>query len=569
MRVIRTAGIGLAIASTATTATAQSYDRPAARLGRIQAVDASSAIQPAGLVARGQAATTSYNPTVGYPTYPPPDYIPSPSGPTYPTWPVAYQATPGAPAANGANPMSGGTLQQPKPLPNPSVTEQRGPGGPPAATFSIPHGAPVTLGASVPGGAHCPTCGDPYLGGPPPVLPAGQTLFPLMDAPLVANDPVAAPASGPLAFGPLGMLLAGPGPNRFQANSEVLLWWVTPMTLPPLVTTSSVASAGILGRPDTQVLFGDDRLTYRLNIGGRFGGVYWMGQRQVWGLDGDVFFLNPSESITTFTSNAAPVLARPFVNLNQGISFSEFVTAPGLSTGSISIGNHTSMLGGQLNLRRYIGSTPCARLDAFGGFRYLGLFDKLSITETFARVPGSAPNIGVANALSGRVVDYFRTENDFYGAQLGLAGELRRGRWFAEGRASIAMGTVHQMLQVNGGQEVQFTTGTASFPGGLLALPGANIGTYKQEKFGVVPEATLRLGYHLTDHLRFALGYNLLYLNSVLRAGHQIDPGLDVTKIPNFPVPGTLQPAIGRPTVPLRDTGVTAQGISFTLTYTW
>ena len=568
MRGMRTAGIGLAVVAAA--ASAQAADPPAARLGRIQPVEP---VQPAGLVVRGQAAGAPYQPPAPNPYYQSAPSHLSPGYPAYPpapTWPVAYQAPQGGtPPAAGTGPMPGGTLQHPKPLPAPSVTEQRSPSAaPPAATLSLPPGALVPYGAH-PGyppvaaaGAPCPTCADPYLAGGPAILPATSPVSVDADPPLVQGASPAAPV-----LGPLGLLS---GPNRFQLNAEFLLWWVTPFNVPALVTTSSPASAGILGQPGTRVLFGNTNVGNVVSPGGRFGGVYWFGCRQVWGLDGDVFFLQPGGETTVFRSTRDPVLARPFLNVNQGIPFSEFVTAPGLATGSVAISTETSMWGGQVNLRRYIGSTQCARLDAFGGFRYLGLFDDLRINETFARVPGSPTNIGVADALSGTVTDRFRTENEFFGPQLGLAGELRRGRWFAEGRASVAMGTVYQEVEIAGAQRVQFADGgQRQFLGGLLALPGANIGTFRQEKFGVIPEVTLRLGYHLTDHWRFAVGYNFLYLNSVLRPGDQIDPGLDVTRIPNFPLPGTIQPTVGRPAVPLKDTSVAAQGVSFTLTYTW
>ena len=55
-----------------------------------------------------------------------------------------------------------------------------------------------------------------------------------------------------------------------------------------------------------------------------------------------------------------------------------------------------------------------------------------------------------------------------------------------------------------------------------------------------------------------------------MRAGHQIDTGLDVTRIPNFPLPGNIAPLPNtRPLVPLRTTDVFAQGVSFSLQYTW
>lgn len=544
MRVLRAAGLGVAVLVSQATAYGQS---PAARFGRIRAIEiepTASAVQPAALLIPSQPPPAAAQPVFGQPA-------------GFPSWTVVANQAP----AGGGMPPTGGAFQNPaQPSTGPSVTELRQGQGGPAASFNVPHaGGPVTWAPPVPGQSDCPTCGPQgLLSGPPAVCPTDPCLAPNMDSPLV----------GGALRNPLGLLTT---PNRFQTDAEVLLWFVQPLQVPTLLTTSTTAgSAGILGRPDTRVLFGNSNVGNSFQVGGRFGGVYWFGQRQVWGLDGDVWFLPRNGQTFTYTSAVDPVLARPFFNVNQGTQFSQLVAAPGLATGTASILTETSLWGAQANARRYIGSTCRSRLDAIAGFRFMHLSDELRITETFSRTPGSNFAIGNPDVLSGTVVDRFRTENDFYGAQVGLVGETRRGRWFAEGRASIALGTVHQMLQAEGSQNLTLVGGgTSTATGGLLALPGANIGTFRQDKFGVVPEATLRLGFYVTPHLRVSAGYNFLYLSSVLRPGDQIDPGLDVNKIPNFPLPGNPQTAFGRPSNILRDTGLTAQGISFSLQYQW
>ncbi len=126
-----------------------------------------------------------------------------------------------------------------------------------------------------------------------------------------------------------------------------------------------------------------------------------------------------------------------------------------------------------------------------------------------------------------------------------------------------------QNVRIDGAQTVTFRNGmTQVFPGGLLALPGANIGSYSQNKFAVVPEATINLGYHLRPNLRIFVGYNFLYASSVLRPGEQIDPTIDVTRIPNFPT-GATPLTIVRPFPTMRDTEFFAQGISFALQFKW
>lgn len=431
-------------------------------------------------------------------------------------------------------PPAGAGLAMPKPLPVPSVTEIR---GTPVATFgpSAAVGVPSVLPA------------DPLLGAAPAICPD-------LDAPLYG-----------------GALNTLAGPNRFQLRSDLLLWYVRSGHAPALVTGSSPANLGIIGAGDTRVLYGDTRLGNTYHVGGNFGGVYWFGCQQCWGLDGNVFFLGRNGNQFAATTGDTPLLARPFFNLNQGVPFSQIVGATGLATGGVLVTNETSMWGADINLRHYLASTPCARLDGFVGFRYLNLSEELSITESFARTPNSPVSIGVPQAVSGTVTDFFRTENHFYGPQIGLTGEVRRGRWFLEGRTAVAMGTVVQTAQIGGSQSIQLVNGsTATAAGGLLALPDANIGTFTRNRFGVVPEVGLKLGLHVTPNLRLAVGYNFLYLNSVLRPGDQIDPGLDVTRIPNFPLPGNIQRlSTPRPAPTLRDSDLFAQGISFSLQWTW
>lgn len=518
MRGIRAAGIGFGFALTTSIGLAQSP--PAARLGVIRPVESTN------IVARGQGTGT-----------------PMP--------------TPMPPGQGG-----GATLSQPRPLSGgPSVTELRSGGPLPAPTLpypgAIPVGGPIPVGPPI-------QIGSPYVIPAPSVVPApnGHCATPLnMDAPLLC-DPGAAPH--------LGVLTQASTPERLRLDADVLLWWLSSGRVPPLVTTSSPQFAGIIGQGDTRIIAADDIISSTFHSGGRFGGVYWLGSSQRWGLDGNVFFLGRNGNDIHFDSGTTAVLARPFFNLNQGVQFSELVAAPGLSTGTITINNSTQLWGAEANLRRYLTSTACSRYDFFAGYRYLNFSEELGVTERFARTANSNLAIGVPTAITGVVTDRFRTENEFNGFNMGLTGEIRRGRWFLEGRGAVALGQMYQNVKINGAQNIQFESGPAVVGGGLLALPGANIGSFTQNKFGVIPEVGLKLGLHVTPNLRLAAGYNFLYVNSVLRPGDQIDTGLDVTRIPNFPLPGDI-PVIRatRPAPTMRDSGLFAQGFTVSLTYKW
>jgi hypothetical protein len=77
----------------------------------------------------------------------------------------------------------------------------------------------------------------------------------------------------------------------------------------------------------------------------------------------------------------------------------------------------------------------------------------------------------------------------------------------------------------------------------------------------VVPEAGVNFGFQLTRCLRVVAGYSFLYNSSVLRAGNQIDRGLNVTQLPSQVGPGTLV-GVARPVPVLRGSDFWAQGFS-------
>ena len=86
------------------------------------------------------------------------------------------------------------------------------------------------------------------------------------------------------------------------------------------------------------------------------------------------------------------------------------------------------------------------------------------------------------------------------------------------------------------------------------------LGKYTDHEFAVVPQAELRVGRRLTDHLRCLLGYSLLYWSQVVRAGNQINTTINSTQLP---APG-LSPVSGG-SIPLSSSSFWAQGLTATL----
>jgi hypothetical protein len=357
--------------------------------------------------------------------------------------------------------------------------------------------------------------------------------------------------------------------DRWYSSAEMLTWWTKSDSVPPLLTTSAPQFFGIPGRGDTRaVLAGEFMNTF--GGGGRFTIGRWFGDSQIRAMEARFFFLGRIDSMFTATSDQYPVLARPFYNVNNPVGpFSQIIASPGLAVGGAVVDFQSSVWGAEANYRRFLFGNPCARVDALVGYRYLNIKERLSIAESFIRTGN--PGIG-APAAAGLVTDVFRTENAFNGGQIGLSATLRHGRWSIDGRATVAFGNLEQTAEIGGAQQIVLPSGAImNYSGGLLALPGANIGTHTQNVFAVIPEVGVNVGYQLTSRLRVFVGYNFLYLGNALRPSGAIDLNVDAARIPNFPLPGNPTPLAGvpRPAPQFNTTDYFVQGISFGLQFNW
>jgi hypothetical protein len=349
------------------------------------------------------------------------------------------------------------------------------------------------------------------------------------------------------------------GPGRLWVSGGHLLWWIRDSRVPPLVTASPVASAGILGQPGTTVLFGG-RIDNEERSGGRFRAGFWIDDRQTAGIEGSYFFLG-SRSVN-FTAGGpgagSAVIARPFFNAVTGAEDSELVSVPGVLNGTVGVSLSSRLQGAELNGVCNLCCGCRGRVDFLGGFRYLQLDEGLGITENLTVDPGVPITGGTAFGVS----DQFSTHNRFYGGQVGARAEIRRGDFFVNVRAQVALGCTHQVVDV-AGSTVIAPPGQAPTVGngGLLAQP-TNSGHFTRDRFAVVPEVGVNAGYQVTEHLRAFVGYSFLYWSNVARPGDQIDRAVNPTQLP---VAGATSQLIGpaRPAPVLRDTDFWAQGINF------
>ncbi len=371
----------------------------------------------------------------------------------------------------------------------------------------------------------------------------------------------------------------GASRNRLWFNGEYLMWWMRGVSLPPLVTTGSPNDLipGALGQPNTRVLFGGGTVDDGMRSGARFSGGWWCDDEHTLGIELGGFFLAQRGVNFINGSNGSPALFRPF--FNSGFAFNpdtgtfvpitpsedaEQVAFPGVLAGSIAIRLETQLWGYEANLRTNLLNGCCGgcfsySLDGYTGFRGLGLDEKLGITESLTSLlPGMPGSIAVT--------DRFRTQNRFYGGQIGLDSELRWGRLFLDVNGKVALGDVVQIVDIQG---VTTTTdalgGVITSRGGLLAL-NSNIGHYDRNRFAVLPEVTFNVGYRVCDWMRVFVGYNFLYLSSVVRAPDQINRTVNPTGIP---LNGGTVMGAPQPTFAFHGTDFYAQGINFGLQFYW
>lgn len=351
---------------------------------------------------------------------------------------------------------------------------------------------------------------------------------------------------------------------------EFIQWRTKGMNTPALVTTAPAGSLGTLGTADTRVLFGGDGLIDDWRSGFRVRGGIWLDKCEGLGIDLGYFWLGQGRDPFSASSTGDPGLFRPFRTPGgaedaQLVAFNDNTLGPILA-GRININTTSELMGAEANLRKVLHCDPCGQMDVLFGFRYQRLRDTVSIFEDLTATSND-PDAGAPFGTRIQVYDRFETVNDFYGGQLGLAGERRYGNFILGYRGTVALGITRSKTRINGSTSTLTPDGDSSRSvGGLYALP-TNIGEYTSDRFSVIPDVQLTLGYQVTKNLRIFGGYSFMYWANVLRAGEQIDRTVNASFIPNpggDAGTGALRPAYSR-----QDTGYWAHGWSAGLEFRW
>ncbi len=397
---------------------------------------------------------------------------------------------------------------------------------PPAGPLSV-YPAPVQSGAPVPQvapGTAIP--GLPDFGSPPPGNVAAPNI----------------PLDDPWAI---------TGPNGY-ASVDYAMWWYTPMNSVPLISTVPTAFAVATPPPGvTQTYFPvGNRISFNKADGVRLNaGLNW----QRWGVDFSGFVLERRSKASGLFNAAVPeAVGQTYTSAGTGGQTVLYASLPNQYIGGVRVATESQIWGAEANVRHAFYVFLTDSTDILTGLRYFALQESVTMNS-----PSFFPN---GTSLS--VTDSFRTQNSFYGWQVGFnkrVGGYNKG-WGLDVTTKTGIGGIRQQVDVVGSNTFTapgFPPDTE--PGGLYAR-GLNLGRYTRTRFGVMQDLDIRVTYNLGPSVQLFAGYTLFYLSSVMRPTEAIDPVVndgDIRYIAN-----TTPSVLNRPNFIWKGTGFVVQGIT-------
>jgi hypothetical protein len=430
----------------------------------------------------------------------------------------------------------------------------------------------------------------------PPADAPGATTYPTFTGP--CDTPAPAPA------GPAG------GPVWY-ANADFLLWHIRGSNIP---SGFSVAPVGLISTPVNNVIVGPgggttvvpsgetrirpvnitnsinfgtgNRADYGDSLGGRFALGFWCDPEMTWGLEATGFFLDRGVDHFSAVQGGTP---NDFT-LNLGRA-NRFLVSAGTLTPSGSIplvvprasvtnetGNtSTNLYDGELNIRCVGLRFGCVDFGGLLGFRYLSVLEHLNLSNNSSIFlpPGFSDPIGtsLSENLAFNTLDNIRTLNTFYGGQIGMDIDARFGSFFINVRGKLGLGDMHQQAETSGITSVNNldpahpAPPSSVMPGGLLSSPADAGQSFSRDHIAFIPELNLKVGYQVCAWLRAYVGYDILDINSVARAG-----GVTTTNTINstITIGGVTNVAnIAQPTFRFQDQHILVQGFNFGVELTY
>jgi hypothetical protein len=391
-----------------------------------------------------------------------------------------------------------------------------------------------------------PVAGSPPIGLVPAPLPPGN-LPPGSLPPGYSADPnaVAPPGfDGPGLFGGGAPSTSGFYLERVWSNFDYLLW--KPRNGPsawPQAVQGTLLNGVNPFLPGALTLFGGaDNIIWDFANGARFTFGGWLPGSTKVGVEASLFMteVKPLTRAQDSGPNGIPVLGTPFINELTG-NIDSLFAAGFANPGRIYASEKTQTWSAEVNLVGNVYRALYFSANVSAGFRTAALEEEQTLQFNSIGNPNGF-FLGVPNAGPIAMEDRFTTRNFFYGGELGFAMQYRWRALTFDYDNRIAMGVMHRILDVNGITRA----GGATAPGGLFAQT-TNIGQRTDNDFGAIPQLHGQIGWQVMQCLNVHVGYDFMYISSVIRPGDQIDPVVNPTLVPLRPefgaALGTARPA--------------------------
>ena len=386
-----------------------------------------------------------------------------------------------------------------------------------------------------------------------------------------------------------------PPSSRFYVGLEYLHWWVkgAPLSVPLLSTGPDVEpidggflrssqATVIYGSPFPPALGGNNTQSFQGLSGSRLTLGYWLDDEQRYAIEGEGFLLQtgigsfeahggatgqPPMRIPTY--NSVPYRAGGVGIVVPPVEDGVPVSLPNDVTGGVMFKNTLNLWGAQANGVMNLYRSGSWEISGIGGFRYLSLAEAFDLNLNI---------VGLLNSQyqgeSGWARDQFQTRNHFYGATLGLRGRYNFGPMFVDMSGRVSFGVDNEVEEISGAFQEFNTPVVSNLPGmtngirsvnqgpnGIFAQP-SNEGQTSGNRFAVVPEVGIKLGYNITPAIELTVGYDFLYISSVLRPTDQIDRSFSK----GLPFQQDPSSTVG-PTRRFKTTGFYAQGVTVGVAY--
>jgi hypothetical protein len=334
---------------------------------------------------------------------------------------------------------------------------------------------------------------------------------------------------------------------RFWVSPEYIHFWqsATP-ALPNLLDIST--TGGTIGSE----VYNQHRVTFdngnavQLTLGS------WIDQDEKVGVELSGFYTPKQSETDSFNGTpTGPLLAAPLVDYSTGVLHNFQLGGLGVQ-GFTTFNSTTESYSGEGNVLVHVADFEYHKqlfvdVSALGGVRYFGLADDFQ--ENLGRQ-------GSANDFS--ATDNYRTQSNFYGVNLGTHIRAHYNGFFADFMPKIGLGAADESVDVSGSYS---SPGPNVNPGGFLAI-GNKLGSQSVDKFAILPEVTLKVGYDLNNRVEFFAGYDLLYLSEVARASDQVTNQVDIATSPNAALGGVPGAVDNSPKPPVASSSFFEQGVT-------